>query len=147
MEPLGSIGSIPPKAAGSSHPTASAGKTVMLLSAKLREKLLGKQCSGRSAPIVTGKEPGASPALGPALPWAQGWAVLQLRWEHGSRILSCRASTGSGAERRQGCSGRGSDSLHLPPSRSCCLQPVLLICSLALSEVPVHNFVSVCSMV
>lgn len=42
MEPLGSIGSIPPKAAGFSHPTASAGKTVMLLSAKLIENLPGK---------------------------------------------------------------------------------------------------------
>lgn len=41
-EPLGSIGSIPPKAAGFSHPTASAGKTVMLLSAKLIENLPGK---------------------------------------------------------------------------------------------------------
>lgn len=50
MEPLGSIGSIPPKAAGSSHPTASTGKTIMLLSAKLRGKLLGGQCSGCSAP-------------------------------------------------------------------------------------------------
>lgn len=99
MEPLGSIGSIPPKAAGSSHPTASAGKTVMLLSAKLSEKLRGKQCSGCSAPMATGKEPGASPALGPAspaLPWAQG--LLR----GGSRILPCRASTGNGAERRWG---------------------------------------------
>lgn len=52
MEPLGSIGSIPPKAAGSSHPSASAGKTVMLLSAKLREKLPGKQRSGCSASVL-----------------------------------------------------------------------------------------------
>jgi len=42
MEPLGSIGSIPPKAAGSSHPTASTGKTIMLLSAKVVENLPGK---------------------------------------------------------------------------------------------------------
>lgn len=42
MEPLGSIGLIPPKAAGSSHPTASTGKTIMLLSAKLIENLPGK---------------------------------------------------------------------------------------------------------
>lgn len=43
MEPLGSIGSIPPKAAGSSHPTASAGRTVMLLSAELIENLARKR--------------------------------------------------------------------------------------------------------
>lgn len=41
MEPLGSIGSIPPKAAGFSHPTA--GKTVMLLSAELIENLPRKR--------------------------------------------------------------------------------------------------------
>lgn len=52
MEPLGSIQSIPPKAAGSSRPTASTGKTVMLLSAKLREKLPGKQRSGCSASVL-----------------------------------------------------------------------------------------------
>lgn len=77
MEPLGSIGSISPKAAGSSHPTASAGRTVMLLSAKLREKLSGGQCSGCSgcsgcsAPSscqqhrAQGKERAGSPRAGP----------------------------------------------------------------------------------
>lgn len=74
MEPLGSIGSIPPKAAGSSHLTASAGKTVMLLSAKLREKLPGKRCSGCSASVLA---PAASgPERGEGACWELPHPIL-----------------------------------------------------------------------
>lgn len=115
MEPLGSIGSIPPKAAGSSHPSASAGKTVMLLSAKLREKLPGKRRSGCSAsvlaPAASGPERGDGacwelphPILGAGGCWALP-AWVQFRacpWGAGSRP----------AERAQGMGLRGNGGVQ-----------------------------------
>ena len=93
MEPLGSIGSIPPKAAGSSHPTASTGKTVMLLSAKLIENLPGKTalCFLPPAGQLLGRErvegacrerPSASPRHGCAA-WSRAPAALA-RWLAGA---------------------------------------------------------------
>lgn len=140
MEPLGSIGSIPPKAAGSSHPAASTGKTVMLLSAKLGENGRGKQrlfasphgegsswpgrgegaCRGPPSPWHgCGAEPSgcwsdAWWALGPAhhLP-VQGWPPVPL-WSLDSRLPG---QGRTGGEEGLGLGGRCAAFRRFPTSR------------------------------